>query len=115
MNTKEMLEQFKELTEKMYQTAYAKNSDYTGKDGENPFSNFEAVEVDKITTTERGFLTRMRDKWQRIISFVNNGNYLVKTESVEDTLLDLANYCILLILFMRSKRKSDKKHPLEVN
>ena len=86
----------------------AKNADYAG-DGTDPFFNFTRVEQLGICATERGFLTRMTDKMARIITFVNVGVLKVKDESVVDTLLDLANYCILLAGYIQSKR--DKEEP----
>ena len=80
-----------------------KNADYTGGN-DNPFSNFESVEVLGIKT-EQGFLTRMMDKMKRISSFVENGELLVKDESVADTLSDLANYSCLLAGYIESKRR----------
>lgn len=80
----------------------SKNQDYTGNDPD-PFANFTAVERVGIATTEQGFLTRMMDKMQRLNSFVQSGQLAVKEESVEDTLMDMANYCILFSAFLRSK------------
>lgn len=80
----------------------AKNADYTGKTSD-PFANFKAVEVLGIST-EQGFLTRMMDKMKRIASFVENGELLVKDESVTDTLQDLANYSCLLAGYIESKK-----------
>jgi hypothetical protein len=48
----------------------------------------------------------MSDKFARITTFVNKGVLKVKDESVEDTLLDLANYCILMAGYIKSKRES---------
>lgn len=78
-----------------------KNHDYTGKN-DNPFANFESVEVLGIST-EHGFLTRMMDKMKRIASFVEQGELKVKDESVTDTLRDLANYSCLLSAYIKSK------------
>lgn len=82
-----------------------KNADYTGG-SDDPFFNFTRVEANNITQTERGFLTRMSDKFSRIITFVNRGVLLVKDETIEDTLLDLANYCILMAGYIKSRRIS---------
>lgn len=83
-----------------------KNADYTGGNAD-PFSNFQAVEVLGIST-EAGFLTRMMDKMKRIGSFVEQGQLLVKDESVLDTLHDLANYACLLAGYIESKKKDAK-------
>lgn len=50
-----------------------------------------------------GFLTRMSDKFSRLGSFINKGELLVLDESVEDTLVDLANYCALFAGYLESK------------
>jgi len=78
-----------------------KNADYTGNN-DNPFSNFQSVEVLGIST-EQGFLTRMMDKMKRIASFTEKGELQVKDESVIDTLQDLANYSCLLAGYIKSK------------
>lgn len=91
---------------KMIEVTKAKNADYTGTSGD-PFANFSRVEAIGICSTEQGFLTRMFDKFSRITSFVQKGVLSVKDESVEDTLIDLANYCILMAGYIKSKRQQD--------
>jgi len=88
--------------ESMSRITRAKNADYTGG-SDDPFSNFRQVESLGIASTEQGFLTRMVDKVARISSFVKQGTLQVKDESVEDTLLDLANYCILMAAYLKDK------------
>jgi hypothetical protein len=80
----------------------SKNHDYGGDS--DPFSNFTCVERLGICSTEQGFLTRMMDKMARITTFTRQGKLLVKDESVEDTLLDLANYCILMAGYLKSRK-----------
>lgn len=88
--------------QRMQEITKAKNADYTGNDAD-PFANFTRVEKLGICSTEQGFLTRMTDKLCRISSFVQKGTLQVKDESVQDTLLDLANYAILMSGFLKSK------------
>jgi hypothetical protein len=78
-----------------------KNSDYTGAT-DDPFANFSRVASLGITDVERGFLVRMTDKLSRITSFVQKGTLQVNDESVEDTLIDLANYSALLAAYIKS-------------
>ena len=106
MNKAQYLEEFKALTDRMYEITKAKNSDYSGN-SEEPFKNFTMVETMGFATTKQGFCTRMTDKMMRIAGFVKNGTLQVKDESVEDTLLDCANYCLLFICYLRSKRAVD--------
>lgn len=49
-------------------------------------------------------LSRLFDKVNRFATFSNNEEFLVKDESVEDTLIDLANYSIMTIIAMRKSR-----------
>lgn len=105
MNQKEWLELHKSLCEKMMSITKAKNSDYN-KGTDDAFANFKMVEHLNIADVETGFLTRMTDKISRINALVQGKQkQQVKDEAVEDTLLDLANYCLLFIGYLK-----DKKH-----
>ena len=54
-------------------------------------------------------LTRMSDKWNRLESLlVDKNKNNVNDESVDDTLLDLATYCIMTVLATRSKDEIEK-------
>lgn len=87
------LNTFKELIDEMYALTQRKNADYAGE--KDPFKNFR-----EFGTT--GFLVRMSDKWSRIRNLLSSGKApAVKDEKVEDTLLDLATYSILLICWLR--------------
>lgn len=103
MNREEYLAEFKAITDQMYEITKAKNSDYCG-DTSQPFKNFTMVETMGVATTEQGFFTRMNDKMMRFSGFIKNGTLQVKDEKIEDTLLDLATYSILLICYLRSKK-----------
>lgn len=103
MTHSEYFEFHKSMTQRMEQIARAKNHDYSGFEG-SPFSNFEIVERCGIASTEQGFLTRMMDKISRVNSFVKQGTTKVSDEKIEDTLLDLANYAILLAGYLKSKQ-----------
>ena len=89
------------------ETTERKNSDYTGSSND-PFANFKAIEVYGIKT-EVGFLTRMTDKLARIASFIKNGELMVKDESVQDTLLDLANYSMLFAAYLESIKNDNSR------
>jgi hypothetical protein len=104
MTKEEYLRFHQDCCDRMVATTAAKNADYTGTNPD-PFANFAGVEDVDICATETGFLVRMYDKFARIRSFVQKGVLQVKDESVEDTLIDLANYCILLAGYIRSKKK----------
>ncbi len=101
MTREEWIVVFDALQTKMREIMIKKNQDYAHA-ANNPFSNFERVEALGIAKTEVGFLTRMLDKMCRVNSFVQRGTLSVSDESVEDTLLDLANYSLLMIGYLRS-------------
>jgi hypothetical protein len=108
----EYLAEFKAITEQMYAITEAKNSDYTG-DTSDPFKNFKAVEMLGVTTVEVGFFTRMTDKMMRLGGFIKNGTLKVADEKIEDTLMDLAVYSILMICYLRSKRISPNERTVD--
>lgn len=103
MTKQEYLDFFEATTKRMFEITKAKNSDYAG-DGD-PFRNFRMTEYFGFATNEQGFMTRMTDKFSRISTFVSRGFLKVKDESVEDTLLDLAIYCILFMGYLKAKRE----------
>jgi hypothetical protein len=107
MNKKEYLEFHEQCCKRMVEITRKKNADYTGT-GDDPFSNFSRVESMGAATTYQGFLVRMLDKYSRIVSFSQRGFLLVPDESVEDTLLDLANYSILLAGYIKSEKSKER-------
>ena len=65
-----------------------KNSDYGNSVGDT-YEKFGDV----------SFLTRITDKYNRILSLVDKGEAgQIKDEALEDTILDLANYCLLWLV-----------------
>jgi propanediol dehydratase large subunit len=55
----------------------------------------------------------MMDKMKRIGSFVENGELMVKDESVLDTLQDLANYSCLMAGYILSEKRKKAKSGIE--
>jgi hypothetical protein len=83
----------------------AKNNDYC--DGAvDCFANFRASETLGVPA-EIGLMIRMLDKMKRVQTFVNKGTLQVKGESVEDSILDLVNYSILLKGIIVSRRLTE--------
>ena len=75
-----------------------KNIDYAQT--QEPFSNFEMVESLKICDTPTGILVRISDKIARIANLLKrNGKMAIKDEKLEDTMLDLINYSIILLSY----------------
>ena len=56
-------------------------------------------------------LIRLGDKYNRLKALMKSGKAEVKDESIEDTLLDLANYCLMEIIERRidSNEKAKEK------
>lgn len=107
MNSKEFIQFHKETVTRMNEIVTSKNHDYTGDNGD-AFANFKVVEEMGICSTEQGFLTRMMDKMMRVNTFVQKGTLKVADEKVEDTLLDLANYAILMVGHIKAKRLEEE-------
>ena len=87
-NSKALTNQFKSITEEMLQTYIRKNHDY-GDSFNKSLDKFGLI----------ASVVRMNDKMERIESLTNK-EALVKDESIKDTLLDLANYAIMTIVWM---------------
>ena len=85
---------FKEITDKMFTTYQKKNKDY-GSSFDELFDEFGMTSA----------LLRLKDKYNRLKSITEKGQIEVKDESVEDTLLDMANYAILTVLKLRMDKK----------
>ena len=97
---------FYELLQKMADIHSVKNQDY-GQG--NPLGNF--MESQKFGINPfMGVLVRMSDKWSRVCSLVNKANMEgeVKDESIEDTLIDLANYAILALVIKREMEEVEQ-------
>jgi hypothetical protein len=92
---------FKETLNKMEEIMTAKNHDYSGET--DPFKNFKMVEHLGISSVEQGLLVRMTDKMSRVSNLLGK-ECKVLDEKVEDTLLDLANYAVILKCYMESKK-----------
>jgi len=97
-----MIPGFIETLKEMEKIAVAKNKDYAGS--KDPFNNFKQVELLGVTTLEKGILVRMSDKMSRICNLIDKEN-VVKDEKITDTLIDLANYCIILKCYLEVKNE----------
>lgn len=86
------LQNFKELTDRMYEITTKKNNDYGGES--DPFKNFREFGA-------LGILVRMSDKFARLKTAIVEKRKFEVDESVEDTALDLANYSLLLLTYLK--------------
>ena len=71
------------ICQELFETYKAKNADYG-----DSFAQVREKYPNAI-------LIRLNDKMNRLESLMNGAEQHVSDESVEDTLLDLANYCIM--------------------
>lgn len=92
------------LCHQMIKLTKEKQSDYSGG-SENPFFNVSRVEERGVITTEQGIYTRILDKLARLETFLKKGEYQVKSENIVDSAIDLANYSLMLALYLTNKDK----------
>lgn len=86
---------FRDITVNMTKTFIAKNHDY-GNSFEQSLDE-EGMAASRI---------RMGDKWNRYKTLSRAKDIKVKDESLRDTLLDLANYSIMTVMWMdKNKNK----------
>lgn len=78
------VEHFEQITKEMSSLYAKKNADYG-----DSFSK----SLDKYGIIAA--LTRISDKFNRLESLIVNKNNQVKDERLEDTLMDMASYCIM--------------------
>lgn len=87
--TKEYVDEFKKIINKLHDTYKKKNSDYGNSfDKTLDFWGLQAAGI------------RMSDKLQRFNNIVKNGSFKVKDESIIDTLEDLATYAIMTVMYL---------------
>lgn len=87
------VKQFFDITAKMANTYRAKNHDY-GNSFEQSLDKFGLV----------ASVVRLGDKMNRIESLTKK-EAQVKDESIKDTLLDMANYAIMTVMWMNKNQK----------
>lgn len=89
-------QQFMDITNNMAKTYVAKNHDY-GNSFEQSLDKFGLI----------ASIVRIGDKMNRLETLVNK-KAQVKDESIKDTLLDLANYSIMTVMWL-NKNSNDEK------
>jgi hypothetical protein len=88
--------EFRDITNSMIQTYQAKNQDY-GNSFEKSLDKFGLI----------ASVIRLNDKMSRIES-LSRTEAKVIDESIEDTLLDLANYSVMTIIWLRKNRANEE-------
>lgn len=88
-----MIDKFREITNEMADIHERKNSDY-GNSIHDTYIKYGAS----------AYLVRMEDKINRVRTLTQNNNQKVD-EKIRDTLIDLANYSILMLLELEGENK----------
>ena len=99
----ELSEEFKRITEEMYEMFAAKHMDY-GLNNIALGGDILNNEDDKKFSLT-GLAIRLTDKISRLKNLLVNGKNFVKGEGMEDTFIDIANYGIIGMLVGRDKWK----------
>lgn len=95
---------FRNITEKMRETFLKKNHDY-GNSFHETWDEFG----DKGIITA---LTQISHKYHRLMN-IGLGTKPLVDESIDDTLLDMANYCILTIMELEKARNNEKSNGMK--
>jgi len=99
MNLETQQKQFLEITEQMKSIMFAKGNDYANEDR---LSNFKLAGNISGLTPELNCLSLIATKVARLGVLLNNDK-APNNESIHDSLLDLANYTILLTMILKDK------------
>jgi hypothetical protein len=95
--------EYQKLIRELEQLTIKKNAGYSGQN-QDAWSNFRQCESFGVSAAS-GILTRMSDKWERLKNIWSNSDNEQVGEKVEDTLLDLANYAIILVCILREGKQ----------
>lgn len=90
--------QFKDIVSKMTETFIAKNKDYGNSFDET--LNDEGIVASRV---------RIADKFNRFKQLSKGQTAMVADESITDTLLDMANYAIMTVMWMDGNKNIKKE------
>lgn len=82
----------------------AKSADYAGS--ADPYLNFRLIETLGLGTMEQGIIVRMGDKLSRLATYTKSGEFQVCDEKLEDTVVDMINYSIILLAAHRERKRA---------
>lgn len=90
----ENVKDFNKLAQEMCELYEKKNTDY-GDSFNTSLSKYGLIAA----------LTRISDKFNRLESLILNKEQKIKDEKLEDTLIDLANYAMMTVLWIKNDSK----------
>lgn len=97
---------FVELLKYMEDLHNRKNAGYAGKDNPDAFANFRMSEMFGVSPF-KGCLIRMSDKFIRVANLIKDDSNEMVGESIDDNLVDIANYAIIAICLHEQEHKED--------
>lgn len=99
MTQEKFLQRLAELYQRNVEISRAKNADYASS--EDAFKNFRVSSSFGIEP-EQGIIVRMTDKLVRASNLLTREGK-VSDEKITDTLADLANYAMILAIYLEQK------------
>lgn len=95
------------ISSKKNQDYCAPSKEEVDSGGYDPLANFKGTVALGVDPTS-GLLVRMGDKWMRICSYSKRRELAVENEGILDALLDMANYCFLLVALLRDSGREEE-------
>ena len=96
------LKQHESLLRQIHDTYIKKNHDY-GDSFSRSFKKYGLVAA----------MVRMEDKWNRLDNMASGAEQKVADETIRDTLLDLAGYCIMTIMELDKQKNIENQKAFE--
>lgn len=103
-NRPQLLEQHDELCDRAFNLMQRKNHDYAAD--ADALKNLRQCEQLGLCSVETGILVRITDKMSRMRQFIESGILQVEDESIDDTIIDIINYSVLLRACIHEKRRA---------
>jgi len=101
MDQKDYLKFHKDFTSRMYQIV---ESDSRGSENGDPFTDFMFVEDIGVCSALYGYLINKSDRFRKIVKYLKRGVDKFPMEAIEETLLEEANYNVLLAAYLKDMR-----------
>ncbi|MBO5484352.1 MAG: DUF1599 domain-containing protein [Lachnospiraceae bacterium] len=96
------IEQHESILRQIHDTYVRKNHDY-GDSFSRSYQKYGIIAA----------MVRMEDKWNRLDNLVKGEKQMVSDESIRDTLLDLAGYCIMTTMELDKKKSMEGQKAFE--